>query len=592
LRILVLIASPTDFYPLDVEAEWTRLQEALNDLQQAGRVLLERAPNGNVAELQRRLRRGTYHVFHYIGHGRYDPQAQDGLLALEGPNGRGEPICGADLGALLHDHRTLRLALLNSCEGARGGRNDPYSGTAQSLIYQGIPAVVAMQFEITDRAAIIFTHGFYEAVADGYPLDAAMAEARKAIRHQPNPVEWGTPVLYLRAPDGRIFDLPPESHPAGEWEGKRPRLGGSPELHDLASDNSQDIPKPVAGGDAAINLERRDLPTAPDLTQKSREPSASASGHIKADRRPSFAQGPPAPKVAKTGSASLNSPATNAPQWDSDIHISRERPSPGTLGEPPKTSAPIETTIAAHSLSKDFGRNILTLHKKLRDRSGGTTGTSQARTRNSFILGGISAAIVGIVALVVTLFLNRSQFTVQEPTPRSTSGPTTTQERTPSSTPGSATDSGGSAYDELLMHLPAELRQSCSSFRQWYGRWDSPVWARASAICEDGLYSIWDPTTEHPIDSYELGDCGTPPPQENGYHQAWSANGMSGTLGCDHKISTDGSHYYTFTWKVEELNITGTRSIQPDQDATSLVPSVEDYRRAKNELLAILEQIQ
>jgi YVTN family beta-propeller protein len=207
LRVLVLVASPTDFPALDVDAEWTRLQESLEVLQHAGRVSLERTPNGTMAELQRQLRRGEHHVFHYIGHGRYDPELGDGVLAMEGPTGRAQPISGSDLGALLHDHRTLRLALLNSCEGARGGRTDPYSGTAQSLVYQGIPAVVAMQFEITDRAAIVFTRGFYEAVADGYPLDAAMAEARKAIRLQPNQVEWGTPVLYLRAPDGRIFDV-------------------------------------------------------------------------------------------------------------------------------------------------------------------------------------------------------------------------------------------------------------------------------------------------------------------------------------------------------------------------------------------------
>ena len=215
LRVLVLVASPSDFPPLDVDAEWARLHEALGELQHAGRVRLERAPNGSMAELQRQLRRGQHHVFHYIGHGRYDCELGDGQLAMEGATGRAQPISGSDLGALLHDHRTLRLALLNSCEGARGGRTDPYSGTAQSLVYQGIPAVVAMQFEITDRAAIVFTRGFYEAVADGYPLDAAMAEARKAIRLQPNQVEWGTPVLYLRAPDGRIFDVAPRSDAAG-----------------------------------------------------------------------------------------------------------------------------------------------------------------------------------------------------------------------------------------------------------------------------------------------------------------------------------------------------------------------------------------
>ncbi|MEX5718628.1 CHAT domain-containing protein [Geodermatophilus maliterrae] len=164
-------------------------------------------PLGDAGDLRRQLRRGEYHVFHFIGHGRYDPGPQDGVLALEGPGGRAQLVTGADTGALLHDHRSLRLALLNSCEGARGGLSDPYSGTAQSLVYQGIPAVVAMQFEITDHAAITFGHSLYEAVADGYPLDAAMAEARNAVRDRANPVEWATPVLYLRAADGRVFDV-------------------------------------------------------------------------------------------------------------------------------------------------------------------------------------------------------------------------------------------------------------------------------------------------------------------------------------------------------------------------------------------------
>jgi hypothetical protein len=64
-----------------------------------------------------------------------------------------------------------------------------------------------MQFEITDEAAITFAQEFYGAVADGYPVDAALAEARKAIFTQGNGLEWGTPVLYLRAPDGRVFDV-------------------------------------------------------------------------------------------------------------------------------------------------------------------------------------------------------------------------------------------------------------------------------------------------------------------------------------------------------------------------------------------------
>jgi YVTN family beta-propeller protein len=275
LRILVVVASPTDLPPLDVDAEWARLQDALRDLQHDGRVRLERSPNGTMTELQRQLRRGEHHVFHYIGHGRYSSELGDGQLAMEGPTGRAQPISGSDLGALLHDHRTLRLALLNSCEGARGGRTDPYSGTAQSLIYQGIPAVVAMQFEITDRAAIVFTRGFYEAVADGYPLDAAMAEARKAIRLQPNQVEWGTPVLYLRAPDGRIFDVAPSSQTAA---GAPPTGTDGLVPPRVAPDTAR---VPVRDGPAAAEpgpgLPGTAQPVAVERTQQGGPPSTGAS---------------------------------------------------------------------------------------------------------------------------------------------------------------------------------------------------------------------------------------------------------------------------------------------------------------------------
>jgi multidrug efflux pump subunit AcrA (membrane-fusion protein) len=51
----------------------------------------------------------------------------------------------------------------------------------------------------------------YAAIADGDPLEAALAAARGAIRDEGNLTEWGTPVLYSRAPDGRLFDLTGQS---------------------------------------------------------------------------------------------------------------------------------------------------------------------------------------------------------------------------------------------------------------------------------------------------------------------------------------------------------------------------------------------
>jgi hypothetical protein len=42
-----------------------------------------------------------------------------------------------NLARLLDDHRDLRLTFLNSCEGARGGEGDPFSGTAATLVRRG-----------------------------------------------------------------------------------------------------------------------------------------------------------------------------------------------------------------------------------------------------------------------------------------------------------------------------------------------------------------------------------------------------------------------------------------------------------------------
>jgi CHAT domain/WD domain, G-beta repeat len=247
LQVLVMIASPSDLPRLDVEQEWRNLRTALAPLEEAGQVQVTRLETATLAALRQQLRRADGNVLHFIGHGGFDPQTQDGVLALEDQTGRSRLVSGQDLGVLLHDHDALRLVLLNACEGARADPSDPFAGTAQSLIQQGIPAVVAMQFEITDPAAISLASELYAAVADGYPLDAALTEARKAIWADGNQVEWATPVLYLRARDGRIFDIipttsaaippPPPSGRASTTESASATAGGPAiaDTHELAS---------------------------------------------------------------------------------------------------------------------------------------------------------------------------------------------------------------------------------------------------------------------------------------------------------------------------------------------------------------------
>ena len=166
IRVLVMISSPTDYPTLDVEAEWKRLNESLADLIAAGTIAVERLDGATLGGLQRKLRRSQYHIFHFIGHGEFDQTLQEGVLLLERENKRGHRVGSQYLGMLLHDHESLRVAILNACEGARSSRQDPFAGSAQSLVQQGIPAVIAMQFEIADDVASTFAHEFYGALAD------------------------------------------------------------------------------------------------------------------------------------------------------------------------------------------------------------------------------------------------------------------------------------------------------------------------------------------------------------------------------------------------------------------------------------------
>jgi tetratricopeptide (TPR) repeat protein len=209
LRILGMIVSPRDLPSLDVAREKQRVETALGDLQKQRLIDLHWLEGQTWRDLQRAMRSGPWHIFHFIGHGGFDSNADEGVIALADETGCAHRMLATELGRLLADHRSLRLALLNSCEGARGSEHDVFSSTAAILVRRGLPAVVAMQYEITDRAAVEFARSFYEALAEGLPVDAAVSEARKAISLAvTNSVEWGTPVLYMRAPQGAIFQLP------------------------------------------------------------------------------------------------------------------------------------------------------------------------------------------------------------------------------------------------------------------------------------------------------------------------------------------------------------------------------------------------
>ncbi len=235
LSILGVVSSPKDLPQLDIEREKQRLEKAIEDLRAHGLVELTWLPGQTWYHLQRAMRRGPWHILHFIGHGGFDAHTEEGLIALENEEGKAHQLSATLLGRLLADHRFLRLVVLNSCEGARGSEHDVFSSTATMLVRRGIPAVLAMQYAITDRAAIELSRAFYEALADGLPVDTAVSEARKAISFGiTNTLEWGTPVLYMRSADGVLFEMKQQSSRLHE-PADRPATKQGPSLHAVAS---------------------------------------------------------------------------------------------------------------------------------------------------------------------------------------------------------------------------------------------------------------------------------------------------------------------------------------------------------------------
>jgi hypothetical protein len=210
LRILVVESSPKDLPALDAERERQAIKEVCD--QHPG--LAVKFISGDcITDLRDLLLDEHYHVLHFIGHGDFlrsgSSDRHDGVLLFTGDDGLRQPIAGTHLSIFLQD-TSLRLVVLNSCRTGAFPRHrgqDPFTGVAAALS-ESVPAVVAMQFPISDPAAIAFSKRFYRRLSENDPVEAAVTEGRLAIlERDPSSFEWVTPVLFLSTEDSRLFQL-------------------------------------------------------------------------------------------------------------------------------------------------------------------------------------------------------------------------------------------------------------------------------------------------------------------------------------------------------------------------------------------------
>jgi len=326
LRVLGMIASPSDLPELDVQREKLRIQEATADLQARGLLEISWLEPATWRTLQQALRREKWHIFHFVGHGGFDANTDEGLVAFVDDAGAAYRLPATELARLLGDHDPLRLAVLNACEGARGSDHDLFSSTAATLVRRGTPAVVAMQYEITDRAAIEFSRSFYEAVADGLPVDLAMADARKAVSLAiNNTLEWGTPVLFMRSGDGMLFKV----RPGKARDVQTPVAAASTVLSPVPAAAPAESPELVPPSDSTRPAPPEPVTASDSTPAAPPEPAPAAAAQVEEEAPASTAAGPDASGNGPPPPIGVQAPVEPPPQF------AAPQPSVAAMSPPP-----------------------------------------------------------------------------------------------------------------------------------------------------------------------------------------------------------------------------------------------------------------
>ncbi|MCP4250269.1 MAG: CHAT domain-containing protein [bacterium] len=273
VRLLYVVCRPRGSKDVELRAVANRLLQDLGEDRARFDIKALRPPT--FEQLQKELTDAKaagrpYHILHFDGHGTYadlskspladwaaalssvtlgaEQSGKHGYLLFEHPSeDKMRPVDGQTLGRLLHDNG-VPVLVLNACQSAMheataapktaNGVHDEVraiGSLAQTVIDQGIPAVLGMRYSVYVVTAAQYIGQLYAALAKGRGFGQAATAGRKHLQLnpdrwvglQPRPLQdWFVPVVYEAA---RI-----ELFPGGQ----PPELGDRPELDPVQSNHA------------------------------------------------------------------------------------------------------------------------------------------------------------------------------------------------------------------------------------------------------------------------------------------------------------------------------------------------------------------
>lgn len=210
LSALVMIANPAnlDRYqlaPVDVAGELARAKAGLGSI---GMSELASGGQASLNNLIARLREG-YDILYLVCHGAL--LKGEAWLWLEDEQGNVARVSGSDLLARLNElQQRPRLVVLASCQSAgtgdsaRSSDEGALAALGPRLAETGIPAVIAMQGNVTMQTVAEFMPVFFQELQRDGQIDRAIAVARGRVRGNQRP-DWWIPTLFMRLKSGRIW---------------------------------------------------------------------------------------------------------------------------------------------------------------------------------------------------------------------------------------------------------------------------------------------------------------------------------------------------------------------------------------------------
>ena len=227
LRLLLVVANPTnlDEYGLDPinPDELNALRQALNELAQRFNIEIDALISGGehppTLDNLRAALNADCHLVHFLCHGARTDAGT--TLYLERDDGTVQPVLAAEIVDALRGLAVApTLCFLAACESAKTEAGDAWVALGPELVTRGgLRAVIAMTERVGQTTAQRLTAHFYENLLRHGTVDLALNQARRAVQGQ---WDWSVPVLFMRTPDGQLFDV------AEREDGTSPAPGESP----------------------------------------------------------------------------------------------------------------------------------------------------------------------------------------------------------------------------------------------------------------------------------------------------------------------------------------------------------------------------